>query len=116
MGIGQSIADPLLGFVRATFWDDGPPNLVDGILVTSMVMKLACQMAPTGVSEPIQMATLSSIGKQGKLQARRLTDEELLEYDGIVKELLDYFRDYRNKVAPVPTMAKSRPIPKLPGN
>lgn len=113
MGIGQSIADPLLGFVRATFWDDGPPNLVEGILVTAMVIKLTCQMGLVGVSEPMQMAILSSIGKQGELQARQLTDEELLEYDRNVRELLDYFRDFRNKVAPASTLAEPQPVPEL---
>ena len=32
MGSGQSIADPLLGFIRKMFWDEGPPNLQGGKL------------------------------------------------------------------------------------
>lgn len=113
MGIGQSITDSFFGFVRATFWDDGPPNLVDGILVTATAVKLTCQMSLAGVSEPMQMATLSSIGEQGELRARRLTDEELLEHDENVKQLLEYYRNYRNKVVPVSYMAELQSVPEL---
>ena len=35
MGSGQYVADPLLGFVRKTFWGDNPPNLQDGIFAAT---------------------------------------------------------------------------------
>ena len=70
-------------------------------------------MASAVISGPIQMATLSSTGKQGELQARQSTDEEHLEHDENVADLLDYFRNCRNWMASTPTMAKLRFVPEV---
>ena len=97
MGSGQSIADPLLGFTRKVFWDDNPPNLQEGKLAVTMVLKLACEMAPSGISEPIQMAVLSS-NKDEEFNVRKLTEKELTEHDEILKEVITYFRKYQDKI------------------
>ncbi len=95
MGSGQPVADPLLGFMRKTFWGNKPPSRQDGVFAVTMVLKLGCAMAPTGVAEPIQIATLSE-EKEGKLSARRLTTEELLEHQGNVDDALSYFGQYQD--------------------
>ena len=96
MGSGQLVADPLLGFIRKTFWGDSPPSRQDGVFAVTMVLKLGCEMAPTGVAEPIQIAVLSPDPKnKGKLSAFRLTKEELLEHEGNVKSAIEYFSKYR---------------------
>ena len=97
MGSGQLIADPLLGFIRKVFWDDDPPNLHGGKLAVTMVLKLACEMAPSGVSEPIQMAVLSS-NKDEEFNVQKLTEKELTEHDEIFKETITYFRKYQDRI------------------
>ena len=78
MGSGQFVADPLLGFVRKTFWGDEPPTYQDGIFAATMVLKLSCEMDTGGVAEPIQMAVLEP--DKGQYHARRLTEDELAEH------------------------------------
>lgn len=94
MGSGQAVADPLLGFVRSTFWGNEPPSRQEGIFAVTMVLKLACEMAPFGVAEPIQMALLSPQVK-GPPSAFKLTEEELLEHMGNVEGAIDHFKKYR---------------------
>ena len=94
MGSGQAVADPLLGFVRTTFWGNEPPSRQEGIFAATMVLKMACEMAPFGVAEPIQMALLSPQAK-GPPTASKLTHEELLEHLDSVKGAINYFRRYR---------------------
>ena len=98
MGIGQLVADPLLGFVRAVFWGDEPPNRQEGVFAATLVLKLACQMSPVGVAEPIQMAILYP-NKKGQLSARQLTEEELLEHKEVVSGAIEHFKQYRSKLA-----------------
>ena len=111
MGSGQSVADPLLGFVRATFWQDDPPRRQDGVFAATMVLKLACDMAPFGVAAPIQMAELSR-DKKGKLKARELAKEELSEHEENVGAAIEHFSKYRDILQDNDTSAKA--FPKAP--
>ena len=95
MGSGQAVADPLLGFIRHTFWGDLPPSRQDGVFAATMVLKLGCQMAPMGVAPPIQMAVLRRDGK-GNLKVRRVEEEELLEHEANVDSAIEYFRGYQD--------------------
>lgn len=94
MGSGQIVADPLLGFFRKVFWGDDPPQRQDGVFAMTMILTLACEMAPIGVAKPLQIATLSVDGAAEPI-ARRLTEEELLEHENNVNAALDHFRQYR---------------------
>ena len=107
MGSGQFVADPLLGFVRKTFWGDDPPNLQDGIFAATMVLKLGCEMTPMGVSAPIQMAVLDK-NKKG-FNARHITDEERTEHEASVDSAIEYFREYKYQLSG--TDAKMPPQP-----
>ena len=92
MGSGQSVADPLLGFVRKTFWGNEPPTCQDGIFAATMVLKLACEMDTGGVAEPIQMALLES--EKGQFSARRLSEDQLSEHRQNVDDAIKHFRRY----------------------
>ena len=110
MGSGQLVADPLLGFMRRVFWGDDPPNRQEAVFAVTMVLELGCEMAPTGVAKPIQIAMLGP-GKKGKLFARRLTKEELLEHEGNVKGAIEHFRKYRDVLRGTNTTQQLPPAP-----
>ena len=93
MGAGQSVADPLLGLVRKVFWGDSLPDLQAGIFAAAMVLTLGCEMAPFGVSSPIQMAVLTK-NKRGNLFAKKVKSEELQEHIENVDGAIKYFRGY----------------------
>ena len=110
MGSGQSVADPLLGFIRKTFWGNDPPNRQEGIFAATMVLKLGCEMAPGGVAGPIQMAVLSSDrSSKGKLYARRLEEVELSEHEENVEAAIEYFKKYRDILHEKPTQELPKP-------
>lgn len=98
MGSGQFVADPLLGFFRATFWKDGPPNWEDGVFAAVMVLDLACEMVPLGVSGPIQLAFLRCGQDMNEPAARKASQEELSEHLDNVKSAREHFRQYRTRV------------------
>ena len=109
MGSGQMVADPLLGFVRQVFWGDSPPKRQDGVFAATMVLKLACDMAPLGVAPPIQMAIFAPNHK-GQLAASHLSEDELHEHEGNVKEALEYFSKYPDQIRNPP----DGPMPPAP--
>lgn len=100
MGSGQVIADPLLGFVRTAFWKEGVPDLQAGLFAATFVLKLACDMAPVGVSHPLQMAVLRK-GKEGRggFRASRLSRDELAEHEESVTGAIDRLGEYRAQLA-----------------
>ena len=111
MGIGQSIADPLLEFLRTTFWSGDPPSRQDGLFAATMVLQLTCSMSPDGVAEPIQIAVLGA-NEEDRLSARRLSEDELLEHKQNVNNALEYFKSYRDVLHG--TKSPTRPIPEAP--
>ena len=117
MGSGQGIADPLLGFARAAFWDDGAPDLQQGIFAATFVLSLACDMAPGGVARPLQMAILRK-GKEGRgaWRATRLTAEELREHEESVKGAIKRLGKYRIKLAGQDHPDDALPGPPAPGH
>ena len=100
MGSGQDIADPLLGFVRAAFWGDEPPNRHDGMFCAMLVLKLACEMSPGAVDEPIRMAILERDKKSGEFMARHLSDEEMAEHEEHYDEFMSYVKNFKRQVSP----------------
>ena len=93
MGAGKPVADPLLGFMRRVFWGDSPPSRQEGVFAAAMVLTLGCEMAPQGVSKPIQIATLAKNDK-GKFSAQRIGSEGQQEHLENVDSAIDYFRNY----------------------
>ena len=114
MGSGQNVADPLLGFVRATFfWENNaPPSCADGIFATTMVLKLSCYLSPSSVAGPIEMAVLRpEQSKRGQLHAYRLTAGQLSEHEQSVTEAIKHFREYREILRGKGAQAPSPPAP-----
>ena len=93
MGAGQSVADPLLGLMRRVFWGDSPPNRQEGVFAAAMVLTLGCEMAPMGVSKPIQIAVLAE-DENGKPFAERISSEAQQEHLESVNSAIEYFRGY----------------------
>ena len=93
MGAGKPVADPLLGFMRRVFWGDSPPSRQEGVFAVAMVLTLGCEMAPQGVSKPIQIAILARNDK-GKLFAERIGSEKQQEHLENVNSAIEYFRNY----------------------
>ncbi len=98
IGIGKSIADPFLAFVKYLFWKDHLPSMSDGNFAVVWTLKHACRIAPSGIREPIQMAVLAMEGTQPK--ARKLPREEILDHELHVDEVEDYFRKYQEEQKP----------------
>ena len=110
MGSGQPVADPLLGFMRKTFWGDSPPTRQDGVFAVTMVLELGCEMAPTGVAAPIQIAVLApNPDDKGRFSASRLTEEELLEHRDNVNNAIKHFSEYKKILHSAPKEPPSPP-------
>lgn len=97
MGSGQLIVDPFLGLMRSTFWQDGMPNLRDGIFIATWAISHAIEINAGGVNGPIQMATLSM--QSGNPVARFLTEDELTEHKQNVSGAVEHLRSYRRILA-----------------
>lgn len=108
MGSGQQAADPLLGMARKMFWGDSPPNLRAGIFAATMVLTLGCEMAPHGVSSPIQMALLFQT-KNGGYGAKKVGAEELQESIENVDGALKHFGKHVDGI-----LHRSKPKDHLP--
>ena len=93
IGSGKFIADTLLGFMRSVYWKNEQPDSQNGIFVTHLILKLACEMAPSGIAPPIQLAVLSNNNESQPL-ARVLTDEELQESLSAVENALEHYGKY----------------------
>lgn len=78
IGSGQSLADPFLAFLRRIFWPNSLPKLADGAFATVWTLLHAIKVAPAGISEPIQVATLGYKGRE--LFASEFTPEQLQEH------------------------------------
>ena len=111
MGSARNVADPLLGFVRITFWEShAPPSCQEGIFAATLVLKLGCALYPGGVAEPVQMAVLRpQPGRKGRLLAHRLTEDELSEHEQSMEQAIRHFRGYRETFR-----GKGRQVPSLP--
>ena len=112
MGSGQTVADPLLGFVRKAYWGDDAPNHQEGVLAAMFVLHLACSMVPMGVAEPIQMAILArSPEHRGQLRARHLTEAELSQHRDVVRRLLTALREFGLSMAGAGVQPTKPPSP-----
>lgn len=78
IGSGQKLADPFLAFLRRIFWPGKLPLLSDGILATLWTLEQAIRTNTGGVSDPIQIMTLSKVNS--KWTAVELTTEDLGEH------------------------------------
>lgn len=108
MGGGQLIADPFLGLMRNVFWEDGIPNLQDGIFIATWAIQHAIDVNAGGVGGAIQMAILTN--ERGNAVARMLTSAELAEHLENVSGAVTYLRSY-GKTSPPSVVIPAAPPP-----
>ena len=77
MGSGKALAEPFVAFVNRVLWKDEPPNVEAAVFGVYWALSHTLKIAPGGVGEPIQIATLRADG--GAWQARLLPDTVLQE-------------------------------------
>ena len=94
MGSGQPIADPFLALFRDIFWKSGPPSLQGGIFTSLWALRHACEVNPGGIKEPIHLAVISSKG--GKMSARKLSAEEMLEHENVVASATAHIASFKS--------------------
>lgn len=94
MGSSQPITDPFLGFFREIYWEEGPPNVSEGVFVALWTLQLAIKLNPGGVGGKPVIAVLAP-GKDGHLVARQLSEAELAEQEGAVEAATEHLRGFR---------------------
>ena len=112
MGAGKPVADPLLGFVREVFWGDSLPDLRAGIFAATMVLTLGCEMAPYGVSKPVQMAVLIKNRKKNFF-SKTMSLDELQEQIERVDDVKTHLKEYTNNLLSQDKMSGN--LPRGPG-
>lgn len=106
MGVGQTIADPFLGFVRRIFWNNEQPDLKNGIFGTIWALQNTIDMNTGGVNGPIQLAIVSKNGTNSV--SKILEESEILEH-------VEYVREFEKHLKSFPQQLVTNPqeIPKL---
>jgi hypothetical protein len=95
MGSAQSITDPFLGLMREVFWQDGLPDLNQGIFAVTWALDHAISINPGGVNGPVRIAVLERVQKTD-LRARLLEDKDLDEHRQNIDGAKQCLRDYHN--------------------
>ena len=93
VGSGQLIADTLLGFLRKVLWPEGLPALSDGVLTVAWALAEAIRLAPGGIAEPVQVATL--LKKKGQFIAEELKESQLYEHRQNISDMGKLWQDYK---------------------
>jgi hypothetical protein len=109
MGGGQMIADPFLGLMRNVYWQDGMPNLQDGIFIATWAIQHAIDVNAGGVGGAIQMAVLTNASNQ--VVARFLTEYELMEHRENVSGAMQHLKSYINRDSNSEAVAIDIPMP-----
>ena len=113
IGSGQSLADPFLAFLRHIFWPDRPLKVSDGAFAVVWTLAHTIEVNPGGVSDPIQLVVLER-AKGRELAARQLSENEIEEHRGMMREAEAHLRLFRDDASSVVT---SIPIaPEKEGN
>ena len=109
MGSGQTIADPLLGFIYKIFWPNGEiPKLADAKLAVAWTLQTTIDLNTGGVGGEPKLAVLEK--DNNKWVAQHIQAGEVMQK---VKELEDHIAAFKNG-AGAGVDAAPPPIPKLP--
>jgi 20S proteasome alpha/beta subunit len=108
MGSAKPITDPFLALMRKAFWTSGPPLVHDAIFAVTWALEHAIEVNPGGVNDPIRIAVLEK--QRGKLKARILSDDALLEHKQNVAAAYDALRRFRDRQS----SATARDLPEVP--
>ena len=107
IGSGQPTADPFLAFIRRVFWSQSSPTLGDGIFATLWALDYSIKAQPGGISEPIQVVSLSK-DANGKWKARQLSDDEIGTHREMIQSVEGGLPDFAKRFF---TQTPSDPIP-----
>jgi hypothetical protein len=110
MGIGQNIADTLLGIIKYYFMQEGIPNLQQGIFYLLWVLDHTIKLSPSGIKGPSQIATLSRL-ENNNYEAKILKKEDLSEHIENIEQFEKHIREYKEFLEGRSTKIK---IPKIP--
>lgn len=108
MGSAKHITDPFLALMRKAFWTDGPPLVYDAIFAVTWALEHAIEVNPGGVNGPTRIAVLER--QRGKLKARILSDDALLEHKQNVAAAYDALRRFRDRQS----LATAKDLPEVP--
>jgi hypothetical protein len=108
-GSGQMLADPFLAFVDRIVWRQQLPTLADGKLGVLWALRHAIRLAPGGVGDPIQMATLTEV--KGQAEAKMVGPDEQAEFEQHVAALEDGIKGVVGDLFKEPVAAPP-PVPK----
>lgn len=109
MGIGQNIADTLLGIIKHFFMNEGLPNLQQGIFYLLWILEHTIKLSPAGIKGPAQIATLS--GLENNYEARILKNEDLSDHYGNIEGFEKHIREYKEFLEGTSTKVT---IPEIP--
>lgn len=110
MGVGQNIADTLLGIIKYFFMKEGIPNLQQGIFYLLWILKHTIELSPAGIKGPSQIATLSRL-ENNNYEARLLKNEELSPHYENIVEFEKHTSGYKEVLEGTSTKAE---IPEIP--
>lgn len=97
IGIGQTIADPFLGFIRRLFWPKSCPNINQGIFAALWTLQHAISISPGGITEPIFITTLKKEGSDWV--ANECEDLELKEHHEAISEAENSLKHFKDKIS-----------------
>ncbi len=86
IGTGSVLADPFLLFLIESFCPNGPPNVVNGIILGTWIIDHVVKTNPGGVGDPIQIMVLEKQPGKGT-RSRIVTKTEIDEYLSVIKEV-----------------------------
>lgn len=90
MGIGKSIADPVLTVLAPLLCEGAQPVLSTGKFLAYWTVRQVINTNTGGVDGPVHMAVLSKEGKDGKYQAVQLTEDDIELHGSMVDAAADY--------------------------
>ena len=109
MGSGQMLAEPFMSFVDRTFWKSQTPDVKTALFGVHWALSHTIKKcAPSGVGEPICIATLTK-SKNGWV-ASLVSDEVLEEQSEHMAEIESRISLYRDEML---GLVDAVPLPKL---
>jgi hypothetical protein len=108
MGSAKPITDPFLALMRKAFWTSGPPLVYDAVFAVTWALEHAIEVNPGGVNGPVRIAVLEK--QRGKLTARVLSENELLEHKQNVEATYEALRRFRERQS----VSMERDLPEVP--
>ena len=89
LGSGQPMADPFLAFLKRILWKDRRPTIAEGRLVAAWTIRHVSQTIFGGVGGPVQMASLSFVDGNPKVEVA-----DPAEHDGFITDAEAALRDH----------------------